>query len=114
MENTGRYCFENPLKNKKNYTTLKLLLTLDHMGLEISKSYSSYNFHSMSIKLQEDIGYHGGIQAVLFLQIVQVLKMLWHFKILRWESVVKYHKMCNILKTTARRAKRMKIWDSLS
>ncbi len=37
------------------------------MGLEISKCYSSYNFHPMSMKLHEDVVYHGGIQAVTFL-----------------------------------------------
>ena len=46
--------------------TLKFLLTQDHMELEISKRYS-YSFHPMSIKLHEDIGYHGGIQTVTFL-----------------------------------------------
>ncbi len=41
---------------------LKFLLTPDHIGLEISKHYSSYSFHLMSAKLYEDIiGYHGGI-----------------------------------------------------
>ncbi len=37
------------------------------MGLEISKRYFSYSFHPMSAKLYEDIGDHGGIQAVTFL-----------------------------------------------
>ena len=37
------------------------------MGLKISKRYFSYSFHPMSVKLYEDIGYHGGIQAVTFL-----------------------------------------------
>ncbi len=36
------------------------------MWLAISKRYS-YSFHPMSIKLHEDIEYHGGIQAVTFL-----------------------------------------------
>ena len=36
------------------------------MGLEISKRYFSYSFYSMSAKLYEDIGYHGGIQAIIF------------------------------------------------
>ncbi len=47
------------------------------MGLEISKHY--YNFHLMSAKVHEHIGYHGGIQLLLFLAIGQVLKILWHF-----------------------------------
>ena len=32
-------------KKLKKYGALKLLLTQDHMGLEISKRYSSYSFH---------------------------------------------------------------------
>ncbi len=73
------------------------------MGLEISKCYS-YSFHLMSIKCYEDIGYHGGIQAVTFvsnrpmatmveyrrlllLGIGQYLKMLWYFEILIWGSM---------------------------
>ncbi len=31
------------------------------MGLEISERYSSYSFHPMSLKLHEDISYHGRI-----------------------------------------------------
>ncbi len=37
------------------------------MALEISKRYSYYSFHPMSVNLYEDIGYHGGIQAITFL-----------------------------------------------
>ncbi len=37
------------------------------MGLEISKRYSILQFHPMSAKLYEDIGYHGGTQAITFL-----------------------------------------------
>ncbi len=37
------------------------------MGLEISKCYSPYSFDPMSAKLYDDIGYHGGIQAITFL-----------------------------------------------
>ncbi len=59
--------FGNPPKIKKFYGTLKFLLTHVHMGLEISKHYSSYSFHSMSVKFYEVIGYHGGIQAVTIL-----------------------------------------------
>ncbi len=43
------------------YGTLKFLLTQGHIGLEISKRYQ---FHAISVKVYEDIGYHGGIQAV--------------------------------------------------
>ncbi len=48
----------------KFYGALKSFLTQD---LEISKLYPSYSFHPMSAKLYEDIGYHGGIQAITFL-----------------------------------------------
>ena len=37
------------------------------MGLEISERYSSYTFHLMSVKLHEDIGYHGGMHTINFL-----------------------------------------------
>ncbi len=37
---------------------MKFLLTQDHMGLEISKHYSSHSFHLMSAKLYEDIRGH--------------------------------------------------------
>ncbi len=36
------------------------------MALEISKNFY-YSFHLMSTKLYDDISYHGGIQAVIFL-----------------------------------------------
>ena len=42
---------------------LKLFSTQDHIGVEISKPYSSYSFHPIPAKLHEDTGY-GGIQAV--------------------------------------------------
>ena len=84
------------------------------MGLEMSKRYS-YSFHPMSAKLYEDIGYHGGIQAMwntgYFLAIIQVLKILLHVEILTWKSMGK-PKMWNISKTSDHRAKWMKIWDS--
>ncbi len=40
------------------YQKLIFLLAQDHMGLEISKDYSSYSFHPMSAKLYEYIAYH--------------------------------------------------------
>ncbi len=79
------------------------------MGLENSKRYS-YSFHQISAKLYEDIGCHGGIQAITSLGNRPSSKMLWHFEISTWENC----KMCNILKTAHRRVKRMKIWDSQS
>ena len=51
----------------QKYGTLKFLLIQDHMGLDISKHHSSYIFRLMSAKLDEDIGCHGGIQAITFL-----------------------------------------------
>ncbi len=59
------------------------------MGLEISRRYSSYNFHLISAKPYEDIGKHGGIQAITFRDNRPILKLLWHFKILTWESMGK-------------------------
>ncbi len=47
----------------------------------------------------------------LLLAIAQVLKNLWHFEILTWESMGK-PKMLNISKMANRIAKRIKIWDS--
>ncbi len=52
------------------------------MGLEISKRYSSYSFRLMSGKLYEDISYMVEYRLSLFLAIGQVLKLVWHFKIL--------------------------------
>ena len=46
--------------------------TQDHIVLEISKRYSPNGFHPISTKFYEDICYHGRIQAILFLAIVQV------------------------------------------
>ena len=37
------------------------------MGLEISKRYSSNNFHTMSAKLYANFGYRGAIQPITFL-----------------------------------------------
>ena len=73
------------------------------MGLDIPK-HNSYIFHPMSAKLHEDIGYHGGIQAITFLGNRPRFKNL---TCSQWKIL----KMCNILKTAARRAKRMKMWD---
>ncbi len=77
------------------------------MGLEISKRYS-YIFIKMSLKLYEDIGYHGGIQAVTFSWQSAKFKKKKNFKHgSQWENL----EMCNILKMAERRAKWMKIWD---
>ncbi len=62
--NIGYYFFGD-LQNF--YCTLKFLSAQDHIGLEISKRYSSYRFHLMSTKLYEDIAYHKGMQAITLL-----------------------------------------------
>ena len=64
----------------------------DHMDLENSK-------RSM-----------GECRLELFLAIVQILQNLWHFEILKWESMGKPN-MWNISKTVHCSAKRTKIWD---
>ncbi len=87
--NTGYSLFWRSAKNSKFYATLKFLLTQDHMGLGISKRYSSYSFHPMSLKPYEDIGYHGRIQPVTFLDKRPNLNenvALWN---LTWESMGK-------------------------
>ncbi len=61
---------------------MKFLLTQDHMGLEISKRYFPHSFYLMSVKLYEDIGYCGGIQAVTVLGNRTNFKnsvLLWNF-----------------------------------
>ncbi len=82
------------------------------MGLGISKRYCLYSFHPMSENLYEDIGYHGGIQAITFLgNRPSFFFKLWHFESLTWESIGK-PKMENNLKTSDRRSKQTKSWDS--
>ncbi len=46
---------------------------------------------------------------LLFIAIGQVLKILWHFEIFTWVSIMGKLKMWNISKTADRRAKRMKV-----
>ncbi len=47
--------------------TLKSLGALCKISDEFSKRYFSCSCHPISAKLSEDIGYHGGIQAVTLL-----------------------------------------------
>ncbi len=61
-------------------------------------------FSSNVSQTYEDIGYHGGIQAINFLAIGQVLEILCHIEILTWEAIGN-PKMWNILKLAYRRAK---------
>ncbi len=82
----------NLAKLKTFYGTLKFLLTQDHMGLEISKRYSSYSFYPISSKLYEAIGYHDRIQAVTFRGDRPSLKKwaLWNFNMGVDGKVLKY------------------------
>ena len=100
--------FFRSARNSKYYGTLKCLLTQDHMGLEMSKCYSSYSFRPMSAKFYEGISYYGGIQDITFLGNRPSSK---HFVAL-WNINMGKPKMWNILKTADRRAKRTKMWDS--
>ncbi len=64
---------------------MKFLLTQDHMGLEISKRYSSYSFHLMSAKFYKDIGLPWELQAITYCQSVLSFKIflaLWNFNML--------------------------------
>ena len=65
----------------------------------------------MLAKCYEDIGYHGGIQAITFLGNWSSFTNFVALEILTLESMGK-PKMWDILKTDGRRAKRTKIWDS--
>ncbi len=58
------------------------------MVLEISKRYSSYIFHLMSVKLDEaTLATMVECRLLLFLATGHVLKILW--QILTWESMGK-------------------------
>ena len=88
--------------------------TQDHMGPDIFKTLLLLQFSSdASQTLWEhylpwwNTGYHFSWQLAKFFQ-----KKIWHFEILTWESIGK-PKMWNISKTSDRRAKRTKIWDSV-
>ncbi len=57
-----------------------MFVNADPYGAGISKRYSSYSLHPISAKLYVKVSYHGGIQAVTFLDTFgQVLKLSWHF-----------------------------------
>ncbi len=62
---------------------MKYLLTRDHMGLEISKRYSSYSFHGRQPNF--NVAHHGGMQGIIFLVSRPRLKKMLHFEILTWE-----------------------------
>ncbi len=64
------------------YFHLEYFLTLDHIGLEISKRYSC-TFNLMTPKLH-DIGYHRGIKAITFLGNRPSFKLLWHSEIVTY------------------------------
>ncbi len=52
------------------------------MELEISIATASLSFHRIPSKLYEAIAYHGGMQAIAFLAISQILQNFRHFEIL--------------------------------
>ena len=84
----------------------------DHMELEISKTLPlQFSSDISQILLGHWLPWWNTWLAITFLAIGQVLKILWHFEILTWESMGK-PKMWNISKTANCRAKRTKIWDS--
>ncbi len=85
MLSIGEYmillCFCN-LPKLKNFLALWNFVNTCYTGLEISKCYSSYNFHSMTTKRYEGIRHHGGIQAITFLSNRRSFKYfvtLWNF-----------------------------------
>ena len=82
------------------------------LELEILKCYS-YSFHLISTNRYEDIGYHREYRLLLFLAIGQVLKILWYFESLKWETMEK-SSTYNILKRADQSVKQMNIWDSHS
>ncbi len=67
---------------------MKLFSTQDHMGLEMSKRFC-YSFHLMSANFMRTFATMVEYRLSLFLAIGQVLKILWHFEILTWESMGK-------------------------
>ncbi len=71
---------------------MNFLLTQDHMGLEISKRYSSYSFHPMSIKLNDYICYHAWMQGIAFHGIwpsVKSFVALWNFNLADNRKIIK-------------------------
>ncbi len=61
-----------------------------YMRQEISKRYFSYSFHQMSIKVNQGIGYHGGIQAISFLgNRLSFFQNFVALRILTWDSMGK-------------------------
>ncbi len=65
----------------------------------------------LSQTFNEDIGYYGGIQAIIFLGNLKTNRGTVKFL---HGSEWKNCKMCNNLKTVDRQAKQMKVWDSWS
>ncbi len=66
----------------------KIFVNTGSYVLEISKCYSHWGFHLNLAQLHEDIGDHSGMQSVTFLgNQSSFLKTIWHFEILRWESM---------------------------
>ena len=74
---------------KKNYGTLKFLLTQNHVVLEISKCYSPVVFIWFQPNFMRTLAIIMECSLLLFLEIGRVLKLLWHFEILACESMGK-------------------------
>ena len=51
----------------KTLCHFEIAVNTSNRRLEISKCYTSYTFHPISVKLFEHIGYHSGIQEITFL-----------------------------------------------
>ncbi len=49
--------------------------------LRLSNGYCSHSFHPISTKLYGKNGNYGGIGAITFFAICQILNILWHFEI---------------------------------
>ena len=73
-----------------------------HIGLEITKRYSSCSFHPIWAHLYDQYGSHREYKVMDIVVICQNFSM----------GVNGKHKMWHISQTADRTAKRMKIWDS--
>ncbi len=55
-------------------TLFNFFFTQDHMGLKMSKRYSSYSVHPISAIFYDDSAYHEGCRLFLFVVIGQVVE----------------------------------------
>ncbi len=82
-------------------------------SMVIRGKYMLLLFGNLPNKKMMALWWNGRIQANTFLGSRRNFKKVLYFEILTLESI-ENPKMCNILKTADRAAKRMKIWDSWS